>query len=155
MEITIDNRQTKIEVDLEELRKKTERILEGLGYSASVMIAVSLVTAEEMAGLNSAYRGKEGPTNVLSFSQREGESRTVQPELLGDVVICTDRAASDAAELGYSEDEMVTYLLIHGILHLHGLDHAEPLDAQAMQDEVNRIFEGLYPLSGRELDLEP
>jgi len=116
------------------------------------MIAVSLVAAEEMAGLNSAYRGKEGPTNVLSFSQREGESRTVQPELLGDVVICTDRAAADAAELGYSEPEMITYLLIHGILHLHGLDHAEPLDAQAMQEEVNRIFGRFYPLQGQEID---
>lgn len=111
------------------------------------MLSISLVASAEMAELNRAYRGKEGPTNVLSFSQREGESSSVQPDLLGDVVICTDRAEDDAVELGYTPDEMVLYLLIHGILHLHGLDHAEPLDAQAMHDEVNRIFDGFFPLA--------
>jgi probable rRNA maturation factor len=100
-----------------------------------------------MAELNRTYRGKEGPTNVLSFSQREGEAPVVQPDLIGDVVICTDRAADDAVELGYSLEEMVLYLLIHGILHLHGLEHDQPVDAQTMQDEVNRIFETFYPLS--------
>jgi probable rRNA maturation factor len=111
------------------------------------MLSVSLVPADEMAELNRTYRGKEGPTNVLSFSQREGESSSVQPTLLGDVVICTDRADDDAAELGYTPDEMVLYLLIHGILHLHGLDHDEPLDAEAMHNEVNRIFDGFFPFS--------
>jgi probable rRNA maturation factor len=146
MEITIDNRQTRIDIDQEDLRKKTEKILEGLGYSSSITLSVSLVSTAEMAELNRTYRGKDGPTNVLSFSQREGEAPLVQPDLIGDVVICTDRADDDAAELGYSREEMVLYLLIHGILHLHGLDHAEPRDAQAMQEEVDHIFETFFPL---------
>jgi probable rRNA maturation factor len=94
-----------------------------------------------MTQLNREYRGKEGPTNVLSFSQREGEGTPERSDLLGDVVICSDVAADEAAQLGYSEAEMVLYLLIHGILHLHGYDHAEPPDAQAMQGEVDRIFQ--------------
>lgn len=93
-----------------------------------------------MADLNFKYRGKEGPTNVLSFSQIEGDRPGAQPDLLGDVVICTDRAADDAKELGYSEDEMVLYLLIHGILHLVGFDHAVPPEAEAMEAKVERIF---------------
>jgi probable rRNA maturation factor len=93
-----------------------------------------------MTALNRSYRGKEGPTNVLSFSQREGEGAQSQVDLLGDVVICTDVAGDEAAQLGYSDAEMVLYLLIHGVLHLHGYDHAEARDAQAMQQEVDRIF---------------
>lgn len=107
------------------------------------MLSISLVNSREMAELNRNYRGKEGPTNVLSFSQREGESGSGRTDLLGDVVICTDVAADDAARLGYSDSEMVLYLLIHGILHLHGYDHTEPPDAQTMQREVDRIFEKL------------
>lgn len=98
-----------------------------------------------MAELNMKYRGKEGPTNVLSFSQKEGESQAAQPDLLGDVVICVERAAEDAVRLGYSEEEMVVYLLIHGILHLTGYDHARPAEAAVMQERVDRIFLELYP----------
>jgi len=114
-----------------------------LGCSPSVILSVSLVDSGEMTELNRKYRGKEGPTNVLSFSQREGEGASGQTDLLGDVVICSDVAENEASQLGYSDDEMVLYLLIHGILHLHGYDHAEPPDAQAMQREVDQIFEKL------------
>ena len=98
-----------------------------------------------MARLNLQYRGKDYPTNVLAFSQAEGETAAAQPQLLGDVVICTDRAADDAKELGYTEDEMVTYLLIHGILHLVGYVHDLPQDAETMHEQVNRIFGEFYP----------
>jgi rRNA maturation RNase YbeY len=94
-----------------------------------------------MAELNHKYRGKKEPTNVLSFSQTEGPHVAPQPDLLGDVVICTDRASDDAARLGYSEGEMVLYLLIHGILHLAGYDHSQPPEAAEMQAEVERIFQ--------------
>lgn len=98
-----------------------------------------------MQRLNLQYRGKDYPTNVLSFAQAEGERIATPQNLLGDVVICTDRAVDDAKELGYTEDEMVTYLLIHGILHLVGYVHDLPQDAEAMHDQVNRIFAEFYP----------
>ena len=98
-----------------------------------------------MQWLNLQYRGKDYPTNVLSFAQAEGERIATPLHHLGDVVICTDRAADDAKELGYTEDEMVTYLLIHGILHLVGYVHDLPQDAEAMHEQVNRIFAEFYP----------
>jgi probable rRNA maturation factor len=98
-----------------------------------------------MARLNLEYRGKDYPTNVLSFAQAEGERMAAHGHVLGDVVICTDRAADDAKQLGYTEDEMVTYLLIHGILHLVGYVHDLPQDAETMHAQVNRIFDGFYP----------
>ncbi len=97
-----------------------------------------------MAELNLKYRGREGPTNVLSFSQLEGDIPP-QKNLLGDVVICADRAADDAAELGYTEDQMVLYLLIHGILHLLGHTHEYSEDTQAMSTRVEEIFRGFFP----------
>ena len=97
-----------------------------------------------MSELNRRFRGKEGPTNVLSFPQSEKEDGP-QPQLLGDVVICADRALSDARDLGYTEDEMVLYLLIHGVLHLVGYVHDEPQDAAEMEQRVERLFQKLSP----------
>jgi probable rRNA maturation factor len=145
MEIFIDSRQTRIDIDRDELRRKAERILGGLDCNPDTVLSLLLVDSAEMTQLNSQYRGKDYPTNVLSFSQAEGEATAAQPSLLGDVVICTDRAADDAKELGYTDDEMVTYLLIHGILHLVGFVHDRPQDAAAMSEQVNRIFDEFYP----------
>jgi probable rRNA maturation factor len=148
MEILIDSRQTRIDVDPDELRKKTEKILEDLGCNASAALSIVLVGSAEMAELNLTYRGKQGPTNVLSFSQQEGAEGAPQADLLGDVVICVDVAAEDAAELGYSNEEMVLYLLIHGILHLSGYDHQRPHDATEMQVRVESIFQEIFPGPG-------
>jgi probable rRNA maturation factor len=116
-----------------------------LGCNPSAALSIALVDAAEMAALNLTYRRKEGPTNVLSFSQQEGTDGHHQPDLLGDVVICADVAATDAAELGYSHEEMVLYLLIHGILHLSGYEHERSDDAQEMQEQVERIFQRFFP----------
>jgi len=145
MEIIIDSRQRRIDIDLEELRKKTERILEDLGCRSSVVLSVVLVDAAEMTGLNMKYREKTGPTNVLSFCQNEGEPFAGSVDLLGDIVICADVVADDAARLGYTDDEMVLYVLIHGILHLLGYHHDLPDDSAAMHAKVESIFQRLVP----------
>ncbi len=145
MEVLLDNRQTKIEVDLDDLRNKAEKLLEDLGCDSSAVLSISLVDAEEMADLNFKFRGKEGVTNVLSFSQQEGGVSVPAASLLGDVVICTDKAARDAKELGYTDDEMLLYLLIHGLLHLMGEVHDRPEDAALMEDRVGEIFSRFFP----------
>lgn len=145
MEILIDSQQKRIEIDRQELQKKAEQILRGLDCDPETVLSLLLVDSAEMQRLNLQYRGKDYPTNVLSFAQAEGERIATPQNLLGDVVICTDRAVDDAKELGYTEDEMVTYLLIHGILHLVGYVHDLPQDAEAMHDQVNRIFAEFYP----------
>lgn len=123
--------------------KRAGVILEGLGCSQHTSLSITIVSAEEMAELNGRYRGKPEPTNVLSFCQREGTEGAPNRDMLGDVVICADRVADDAQALGYTEEEMATYLLIHGILHLLGHDHDAPETAEAMQARVDEIFETL------------
>jgi probable rRNA maturation factor len=144
MEILVDNRQKRIEVDQENLLTRARQILEDLGYSENAAVSIALVDAAEMAELNMKYRGKEGPTNVLSFSQVEGLPLGDDRNLLGDVVICTDRAADDADALDYSYEEMTVYLLIHGILHLSGYDHSDPAEAQKMAEKVEAMFHKYY-----------
>lgn len=90
---------------------------------------------------------------MLSFSQLEGESISLPNEnLLGDVVICTDVAASDAERLGYSYEEMTIYLLIHGIFHIVGYGHDSASQASSMENEVERIFKQIFPEAGQIVD---
>jgi probable rRNA maturation factor len=98
-----------------------------------------------MQDLNLKYRGLDKPTNVLSFAQQAPEDVSLNPDLLGDVVICGDRAAADADELGYTVEEMTVYLLIHGVLHLLGHHHDEPEPAQTMETRVQQIFDKFFP----------
>ncbi|MEW6349345.1 MAG: rRNA maturation RNase YbeY [Thermodesulfobacteriota bacterium] len=143
MEINFDNRQTRIDTDSDRFRNLAAAVLEDLACSPATSLSVVVVAADEMAELNLRYRGKEGATNVLSFSQTEGGDPNPQAGLLGDVVICADRAEQDARELGYTTDEMLLYLLIHGILHLVGFTHDAPADADAMASKVDAIFHRL------------
>ena len=87
-------------------------------------VAVAFITAEEIAALNAAHRGEEGPTDVLSFPVDEDGPVIGQREL-GDVVICPE----------YTED--LTEAVVHGVLHLVGMDHeTDEGEMLALQAEV-------------------
>ncbi|HEY4706293.1 MAG TPA: rRNA maturation RNase YbeY [Thermodesulfobacteriota bacterium] len=94
-----------------------EAALEGLGCK-DVELSILLTDDDGIRGLNRDYRGKDKPTDVLSFPM-EDES------MLGDVVISMERAREQAAEFKVSEDEELSRLLVHGILHLVGHDHVK------------------------------
>lgn len=83
-----------------------------------------------MRSLNRAYRGIDATTDVLSFAMSEAgagvpgaSGADAPPVMLGDIVISAPRAVLQAAEAGHSTDEEMTFLLVHGILHLAGYDH--------------------------------
>jgi probable rRNA maturation factor len=77
-----------------------------------------------MARLNRTHRGVEGPTDVLAFPLREGPWSHLAPELLGDVVISVDTARRQGRQAGTGLRAELALLLVHGILHLLGYDHA-------------------------------
>lgn len=91
--------------------------------------SILLVDDSQMAILNEQYRAKKGPTNVLSFSLREGQDFT-DDSPLGDVVISLDTAGREAAKDGITLHRRLNILMIHGLLHLLGYDH-ERSDAEA------------------------
>jgi probable rRNA maturation factor len=95
-----------------------------------------LVTADErIQELNREYAGEDKPTDVLSFSLREGEA-FVSPdkvERLGEVIISYETAERQADDAGHTVDAELAHLLVHGILHLLGYDHAAPDEERVMR----------------------
>jgi probable rRNA maturation factor len=121
LKILIDNQQEE-RLATAPLHKKTEQILNALGcddHEISIVITDDVQVRE----LNRTYRGKDKPTNVLSFPMQEGEFSDITPGLLGDVVISLDTAGAEAQAAEITTDERMSQLLIHGILHLIGFDH--------------------------------
>ena len=92
-------------------------------------VAVAFVGADEIAGLNAQHRGKQGPTDVLSFPVDGTEPLAAGPRELGDVVICREHTSD------------VTEAVVHGVLHLCGYDHET--DSGEMLDLQDRIVAGL------------
>lgn len=112
-----------------------------MGYPDSEL-AVTIVGDRGIRILNREYLGKDRPTNVISFSMREGEFGGVNPLLLGDVVISADTTAREAAEGGMPFFSRLCFLLLHGTLHLAGFDHERSGDAEArrMEAKEREIF---------------
>jgi probable rRNA maturation factor len=99
-------------------------MLKDLG-SPDAELSILITGDEEVRSLNRQYRGEDRITDVLSFSQLEGEGVEAGYNLLGDVVISWDRAVSQGAEFGHGTPPELRRLLVHGVLHLFGYDHED------------------------------
>jgi len=119
-----------------------ETTLNALGFPDSEL-AVTIVGDGRIRALNRQYLGKDRPTNVISFALNEGECSGLNPEVLGDVVISAATAAREAAEGDVSFFERLSFLLLHGILHLAGYDHERsgPEEAKRMEEKERELFE--------------
>lgn len=84
-----------------------------------------VVDDNRIAAINESYLNHQGPTNVISFSMREGEHGNINPHIIGDVIISMDTCAREAHQAALSVDERFSQLLVHGILHLFGYDHTQ------------------------------
>jgi probable rRNA maturation factor len=104
-----------------------------LGYTESEL-SLLIVDDGEMARLNQQYRQIGHTTDVLSFPMIEGEFSDIAPEMLGDVVISVETAKAMSDETGAALESVLDLLLVHGILHLLGLDHeVGPVEAREMK----------------------
>jgi probable rRNA maturation factor len=125
-------------VDRRLLRSRAVRVLRELERS-DAELSIALVDDATIAELNRTYRSKAGPTDVLSFSQLEGEHVELAGNLLGDVVISLETAARQARCAHRGLDSEVAKLLVHGILHLIGHDHERDDEARVMQQLERRL----------------
>jgi len=130
-------RATRVDVAL--LRSRARAVLRTLGLSRAEL-SVALVDDQEIAHLNVDWRGRRGPTDVLSFSLVEGECGDFRGTLLGDVVIGIETAARQARERHRALDEEVARLLIHGVLHLVGHDHERDDETRRMRSEERQLW---------------
>ena len=103
-------------------------------------VTVRLVDAAESAALNRRYRGKRGPTNVLSFSY---DLAPGAQGISGDLVICAPVVVREATRLGLPPRAHWAHLVVHGILHLRGYDHVQEKDAQVMEAAEIRTLKRL------------
>ena len=108
-------------------------------------LSVRLTSDEEVRALNAHWRGKDKPTNVLSFPMAEPyeleQSDDDGPELLiGDVILARGVCVSEAAEKGVSVEQHAKHLVVHGTLHLLGYDHQADSDAADMEQREIRAL---------------
>jgi probable rRNA maturation factor len=98
-------------------------------------ISFALTDDKRMRALNRTYRGKDKPTNVLSFAALDDGERAQpsMPWLLGDVVLSSGVVAREAAAQGKKLEHHLTHLAVHGVLHLLGYDHELDRDAETME----------------------
>ena len=113
---------------------------EGVG---DCQLSVAVTTDGEIHALNRRYAGEDKPTDVLSFSQEEGEEFVAAPDELrhlGDVIISLETAERQASEAGHDLDAEMAYLLAHGVLHLLGYHHAEASEEREMRARERAVL---------------
>jgi probable rRNA maturation factor len=104
-------------------------------------IVIRLVGEDEVQGLNREYRGKNRPTNVLSFPSNLPE--IVNSDLLGDLVICVPVVIREAQEQGKTPEAHWAHMVVHGVLHLIGYDHQNEDEAQTMERLEGEVMASL------------
>lgn len=131
--ILVDGSQT-----YKELTEQT--LVDALKYLklSNLAISVLYINDIEMQKLNKDFRGKDKPTDVLSFAMRDGEQfpKAEQIENLGDIVISLDTAKRQAEEFGVIIEDEIRRLLVHACLHLLGYEHEDVSD-----DKAKEMFE--------------
>lgn len=120
-------------VDGDDLVALARHVLTARRVPDDMEVAVLLVDEPTIQALNRQHMDKDRPTDVLAFPIDEpGESPPDTPAILGDVVICPTVAAAQAPGLSRSTQEELQVLTVHGILHLLGMDHADPATEREM-----------------------
>jgi probable rRNA maturation factor len=104
-----------------------------LGAKVRGELTVRVVDEQESAALNERYRGKSGPTNVLSFNADTPGGRGTELLPFGDLVVCAPVVAREAREQGKALEAHWAHMVIHGALHLQGYDHEQQQEAAAME----------------------
>jgi probable rRNA maturation factor len=109
--------------------------------NAAAELTVRIVDEAEITALNRQYRGKDGPTNVLSFPHEELPG--IAAGLLGDVVICAPVVASESVAQDKPLEAHWAHMVIHGVLHLLGYDHHKEDEAGRMESTETELLEDL------------
>jgi probable rRNA maturation factor len=142
VQISIVSHRQPEPLDLSAFERLAEFVLDREGAPAFAELSIAVVDLAEMSDLNQQYRGKTGPTDVLSF-ECDDLCAAVDPDepvMLGDVVIAPEVAETQAAEYGHTVEEELNLLLVHGVLHLLGYDHEHDDDAEVMQGRERALL---------------
>jgi probable rRNA maturation factor len=164
IEVFAADEQQDVEVDALRWVQLAKQVLIAEGVRGETELTLLFVDERSIADLNKRFLGKEGPTDVLSFpidddalergrSPDSGGSGpgTMPPEpsdlptLLGDVVICPKIAARNAPTHAGTLDDELALLVVHGILHLLGMDHVDDEEAEVMEARERDLLARFHP----------
>ena len=155
MPIVMNNRQRMENVSTDLLKERGETILSVLGVDDAEVV-ITLVSDRRMTVLNRDFRGYRKTTDVLSFPIDRDDLPPGCPPMLGDVIISTQKARVQATArskerngTGYSFLDELTFLMIHGILHLVGFDHMDDEDAESMESRELELFRNFADIAPR------
>lgn len=152
MAVFVADEQTR-PIDAERLRRLAEFVLADRRVPPAMEVSVLVVDRDAIAALNAHHMDSEGPTDVLAFPiDMPGETEPGLPALLGDVVLCPEVATDQAAEHGVQPDEELDLLLVHGLLHLLGHDHAEDDERREMFGLTDRLLTGFRGAAERDAE---
>ncbi|AGY81695.1 MULTISPECIES: rRNA maturation RNase YbeY [Carnobacterium] len=122
-----------------------------LQLPADTEMSVTFVDDENIQKINKTYRGKDQPTDVISFAMEDEVEDELMinfdnldepiPRNIGDIIISVDKTATQAEEYGHSFDRELGFLALHGFLHLNGYDHMNPEDEKEMFGLQKEILE--------------
>jgi probable rRNA maturation factor len=162
LELYVADEQAEQPVDVERWAALARSVLQAEGIVRDTEVSLLFVDEAAMASLNERFLGKEGPTDVLSFPIEDEASRSGRsPDeggtgpgsieedtgrllLLGDVVVCPAVAARNAVEHGGTVDDELALLVVHGMLHLLGMDHEVEVEAERMEQREQQLLTRFY-----------
>jgi probable rRNA maturation factor len=124
-------------------------------YPDDAQMTIRITDETESRQLNSEYRGRDKPTNVLSFPFEPPQGVPLEQigHHLGDLVICAPVVEREAAQQNKTPAAHWAHMVVHGVLHLRGFDHEDEAEAQRMEDREREVLDGLgfsdpYAMSG-------
>lgn len=161
IEVFVADEQSAQPVEVERWEALARNVLQEEGVSGDCELALLFVDEPAIAELNQRFMGHEGPTDVLAFPiddddvvigrSPDGSSSGPDrgpvddiPLLLGDVVVCPAVAARNAPSHAGTYDDEIALLVVHGILHVLGHDHAEPDETQVMQSRERVLLDKFH-----------
>ncbi len=139
--VDVKNMQRKQRVDRARIEDLAVRALRTIGHEGA-QLSIVVVNDRRIRDLNRLYRGRDSATDVLAFSQLEGDGVGVHTEVMGDVVISAETAARQAAGAGDTLESELDLLTVHGILHLAGFDHVGKASEKAVMERWTRKILG-------------
>ncbi|MGI8984428.1 MAG: rRNA maturation RNase YbeY [Acidimicrobiales bacterium] len=163
VEVFAADEQSDQPVDALRLVNLAKAVLGAQGAKPDSELSMLFVDEDAMAELNKRFLGKDGPTDVLAFPIDDDDvveggrspdslgpgsgadpDNAEPPNLLGDVVVCPAVAARNAPDHGGTYDDEMALLVVHGILHILGMDHVDDAEAEAMEQRERELLEQFH-----------
>ena len=141
IEITYDISDVQEFMDEEKINEFVDMILEHekLENTENTYVSFLITTNDVIQNINNEYRGKNTPTDVISFAYNETEN--IGPfDILGDIIISAEKVTEQAKEYGHSTEREFYYVLCHGMLHLLGYDHIDDEDKKVMREKEEELL---------------